>query len=101
MNALDILRYTKNWKGKLERANGEIIEEYYFGDECEWRYALKTKHFHQFMFMEQTFKHEGMIDTIQGLIEDQRLLFTANDVRYIIIEKEEERADMESHIRSL
>ena len=101
MDVLQVLRFTKNFKGEVRRSNGEIIPEYYFGDESEWRYSPDTGHFHKFIFPEEAFKDKEMADMVQKLIDDERLSFTAKDVRYIIIEKEEGRAGFESHIRSL
>jgi len=101
MSALDILRYTKNYVGELVRANGDRDPKYYFGDEREWRYSLKTRHFSKYIYMEEMASKPGIAEIMQALIADERLMFAAKDVRYIIIEREEERAGMESHIRSI
>ncbi|WP_397383044.1 abortive infection system antitoxin AbiGi family protein [Prosthecobacter sp.] len=101
MNAMDILRYTKNYKGDLVRANGERTPDYYFGDEREWRYALKTRNFGMFMYMEQMTEKEGMAEMMQKLIDDQRLLFDAQDISFIIVPTDGERDDIQRHIESL
>lgn len=101
MDALDQLRYIKNYEGELHRADGTVVSEYYFGDESEWRYALQTERFYEFLYMEEMAKKPGVVETMQRLIEDKRLLFAARDVRYILIAKEDERLGMEAHIRSL
>ena len=101
MDAFDILRHTKNYVGELHRADGKVIADYCFGEEREWRYALKTRAFYKFFYMEEMTKHPGIAEMMQGLIEDERLLFKAGDVRYILIEEERERSGIEAHIRSL
>ena len=101
MDALDILRYTKNYVGELQRADGKRVPGYYFADEREWRYALETKFFHEFLYMEKAAGQAGMMDTIRGLIEDKRLSFKPRGVRYILIVEEDERPDIKDHIRNL
>jgi hypothetical protein len=101
LQALDFLRYTKNYKGELKRSNGDHDPEYYFGDEQEWRYALNTGKFHQSIYIEEMAKHDGIVTLMQRLIEDEKLSFTSKDVRYILIAKEEERSEIEVHIQSL
>ena len=95
MDALDQLRYIKNYEGELCRADGTVVPEYYFGDEHELRYALQTNVFYEFLYMKFVVKLGG------ATIEDKRLLSAASDVRYILIAKEDERPEMEAHIRSL
>jgi len=101
MNALDVIRYTKNYIGTLIRREGDPILGYYFADEREWRYALKTKHFHQFICMDDMANSDGIAVMMQRLIDNERLLFSSGDIRYIIIKREEERSDIEGHIQSL
>ena len=102
MKVLDELRYMKNYKGELWRKGVLQEEKYYFGDEHEWRYSPNTGHFYQFLYMEEMFtKRPDLATLVQDLIAAERLSFVAEDVRYILIEKEEDRAELETHIRSL
>jgi len=101
MNALDIIRYTKNYIGTLIRKECDPSPGYYFADEREWRYALKTKHFHQFICMDDMANRGGIAEMMQRLIDNERLLFSFKDIRYIIIETEEDRSEIEDHIQNL
>ena len=101
MDVLNDMRYLKNHRGRLERANGEITEEYWFKSENEWRYALPTGRFSMFFYAEEMFKFDWMVNLVRGLLEDEKLLFSASDVRYLLIEKEDDQPEVESHIHSL
>ncbi|MFL4149779.1 hypothetical protein P9396_25510, partial [Escherichia coli] len=35
----NLLRYMKNYRGKLERKDNKTIENYIYADEKEWRYV--------------------------------------------------------------
>lgn len=101
MDALDVLRYTKNYVGELVRASGERVDEYYFADEREWRYAFRTAKFHQFLYIEGTVANEGFEKMMQELIEGERLMFSADDVSYLLIKEEDDRSEIERHIEGL
>lgn len=101
MASLDILRYTKNYFGELRRANGHCEPKYYFAEEREWRYALNTEHFSKFIYPDEVFKNKMLANLIQQRVANERLEFTPSDICYILIAKEEDRTEMEAHLRSL
>ena len=43
----------------------------------------------------------GIAEMMQRLIDNERLLFSFKDIRYIIIETEEDRSEIEDHIQNL
>lgn len=83
---LDLARYTKNYQGDLER-NGKIHKDYRFYDEREWRYTLSHNEHENFALpVGDDFDKEE----VNQKINEFRLIFEPNDIKYIIIKDEEE-----------
>lgn len=84
---VDILRYIKSYQADLVRG-GQVINEYRFSDEREWRYLPKYEEGKQFICSKELFE-EHKVDIVNA-IKNDRLEFEPNDIKYIIIESENE-----------
>lgn len=91
-NILDIFRYMKNYQSDL-RSNGRIEKNYRFSDEREWRYVPDITSESPIAVPSKFYKkklNEEYINELQNQIKEIRLEFTPNDIKYIIIENEDE-----------
>lgn len=88
-NVMNMLRYIKNYEGKLKRANGEKISRYVFGKEKEWRFvpSIIREDIRAFVRKDkirsncQKMNHNKSVDHI-------KLPFKIDDIVYIIVENE-------------
>ncbi len=93
-NIFDIFRYMKNYQGDLYR-EGNIKNDYRFSDEREWRYVPDITSGSPMAVPLKYYKNKlnaEYIKEIQQQIEEIRLEFTPNDIKYIIIENDDEIA---------
>lgn len=88
-NWLNILRYVKNYEADLSRG-GEVIKNYRFSDEREWRYSPTYEDCIEMAINADAYKSEEQKNIINKGIENLRLEFEPNDIKYIIIERESE-----------
>jgi len=88
-NWLNILRHVKNYEADLSRG-GEVVKNYRFSDEREWRYTPEYKDCMQMAINTIAYKTEEQKSQINKGIENLRLHFEPNDIKYIIIEREGE-----------
>ena len=83
---VDILRYMKNYQNDLIRG-GNIYKDYRFSDEREWRYVLDYNAVTQFIYsLDEHYNKE----TANKEIDEYRLEFEPNDIKYVIIQNESE-----------
>jgi hypothetical protein len=87
MGLIDVLRYTKNFEGRLERDGKKAIEKYRFSDEREWRYVPP---FEQAMGFARAMEYKHRKGELNGRNDHLRLQFTADDIKYIVVKKESE-----------
>lgn len=94
---VDILGYVKNYKGDVTRSDGAIHEDYTFYNEREWRYVPK---YEGYLWVKSavSFGNEEYKARAIKKIEDARLKFEPNDIKYIIIESEDEISELVSHL---
>lgn len=88
----DVLRYIKNYEGKLNRG-GKTIPGYRFSDEREWRYVPAFDNdFAMFISADyhddESNKQEVDEDNLK--LNRLRLSFEPNDITYLVIENENE-----------
>lgn len=86
-NLMDILRYMKNFEGKLSRKNKEI-EKYRFADEREWRYVPPFAELEAFMTADSSYRKNP--EQFDAQTQDLRLNFEPNDIKYIVINTDAE-----------
>lgn len=99
MKIFDAYRYIKNYEGSLKR--DDINEDRFrFADEREWRYVplITEKGIPPFIA-------KSRIDTSQKkqqfnhLISDHKLHFQPNDIKYLIVENDNEINELIAHLR--
>lgn len=92
---LDHLRYLKNYQADLIRCGKTIKKDYRFSDEREWRYVPDPlKDCQMFATLKKGIKDERVKNfksILNSRAENERLLFTPEDINYIIIKKESDR----------
>lgn len=88
-NWLNILRYVKNYEADLSRG-GEVIKDYRFSDEREWRYTPGYEECKEMAIHPDWYKTEEHKQVVNKKIAHLRLEFEPNDIKYIIIERESE-----------
>ncbi len=87
LGLIEVLRYTKNFEGRLERKNRKPIDRYRFSDEREWRYVPS---FDQALGIAKGSDYEDQKAELNANISYLRLPFSADDIKYIIVKKENE-----------
>ena len=95
----DILRYMKNYQGNLTRNRKNTIPDYRFSDEREWRYVIDFNEETEMFLSPDEYTTPEQKAQENDLIKDFRLEFTPNDIKYIIIEKEDEIIDFLNILR--
>jgi Putative abortive phage resistance protein AbiGi, antitoxin len=92
----DIFRHIKNYQGELIR-KGENMGQYRFSDEREWRFV---PHYSTECEMIISVENYGQRkNEIEKSIEELRLKFEPNDIKYIIIQDDAEITDFVDHLR--
>jgi Putative abortive phage resistance protein AbiGi, antitoxin len=95
---VNILRYTKNYEGKLKR-DGKEIPDYRYSDEREWRYTPKFDTSYATILYEDSYSTNTQKDIANGTLQELRLDFEPNDIKYIIINSDSEISEFIVHIR--
>jgi len=101
MDILNTYRYIKNYEGDLKRRSGVTTRNYRFADEREWRYVppLDVTPF-SFMPLDRLLTPEGKAE-VNGRIAHLRLGFNPEDVKYLIIERDDERLGLIQHLEAV
>lgn len=82
----NLLRYMKNYKGKLERTNEKTIDNYIYADEKEWRYVP-----HPFLGdLWPSLNLERVVEPNQKAVLSKKfsefgISFSFDDIKYILI----------------
>ena len=89
---VNALRYVKNYEGTLKRKYGEI-ENYRFYDEREWRYlpAMNENGVANYMNKKEYEEWRGSEDSPKRLIDSIQVTFKVDDIRYLIVNDENDR----------
>lgn len=101
MNILNTYRYIKNYEGKLTRSNGKTTRNYRFADEREWRYIppLDSTDF-PFVSVDKIPTAEEKKQFNQ-LVSHIKLSFQPEDIKYLIIESDDEIIDLIHHLENV
>ena len=86
---LDTLRYIKNYEADLIRG-GDIIKNYRFSDEREWRYCPKYDECEDLIIDIDEYDTPEKKEECNNQLSKLSLDFGPNDIKYIIIERESE-----------
>lgn len=95
----DIARYTKNYEEILERKS-ESYGMYRFSDEREWRYVPEIGSSCEMYYAANDFDEETQVAASKS-VKDYRLVFDADDIKYIIISSEKEIPSLVDSLRDL
>lgn len=98
---IDILRYSKNYQNDLER-KGNITKDYRFSDEREWRYVphIMENCFSILLGNKDEIEKEEL-EEANSSIKSLRLEFEPNDIKYIIINNEDEITNFVQFLRNV
>ncbi|MDP8218933.1 MAG: abortive infection system antitoxin AbiGi family protein [Candidatus Theseobacter exili] len=101
MKIFDTYRYIKNYEGLLKR-NGKKINNFRFADEREWRYVPPINHPDVQPFVPiSNIKTKKQKDVYNQKIDGIRLSFQPNDIKYLIIDNDEEINGLISYLRKV
>lgn len=95
----DVLRYIKNYEGDLTRKGKKTKHNYRFSDEREWRYAPPYSDDYEFLVSSKWYDHKGNKALCDGKLASLRLGFEVKDIKYIIIDNDNEISEFINHLR--
>lgn len=98
-NVLTTYQYLKNYEGRLIRGDQIVDENYRFADEREWRYVpvLRRTGVQPFVAISNIDTQEKK-ERYNRKVEDLRLSFQPDDIKYLIIQNDSEIADLIAHL---
>jgi Putative abortive phage resistance protein AbiGi, antitoxin len=101
MDVLNTYRYIKNYEGDLKRREGKTTKNFRFADEREWRYVPPVDAT-PFSFVPLS-KIETDADkaALNHRVAHLQLHFVPEDIRYLIVERDEERLDLIHHLEGV
>jgi len=88
VDILSTYNYIKNYEGDLKRKKGTITKNYRFADEREWRFVPTANS--KIPAMIPTTQFEEKEEEYKKLASTEKLKFEPEDIKYIIIEKDNE-----------
>lgn len=101
MSILHTLSYFKNYQGDLKRDFTPTISRYRFADEREWRYVPNPDgSFNPFLNIEKVKSSEDK-KLENSKIAHLKLNFTPEDIKYLIVEKDDERIELIKHLEAV
>ncbi|WP_369681790.1 abortive infection system antitoxin AbiGi family protein [Pseudomonas gingeri] len=95
------MRHTKNYEADLNRG-GKSIPNYRFSDEREWRFVPSIDNQCSMVFgLDYASQKENanVIELSKTILEKEALTFEPNDIKYIIIENDDEISDFLDFLR--
>lgn len=95
---VDIVRYIKNYEADLTR-KGKAIPNYRFADEREWRYVPHYSEACDMLILESIYLKPGFKDASEAKLDNLRLEFEPNDIKYIIIDNDTEITEFIDHLK--
>ncbi|MEN2413243.1 abortive infection system antitoxin AbiGi family protein [Flavobacterium mesophilum] len=101
-NIIDIYRYIKNYDGELKRKNKPLEPNYRFADDREWRYVpnINTININPFIPISRIRTSEQK-QQLNATMNHLGLNFQPEDIKYLIVEKEEEIIELINHLESV
>ncbi|HAH3589943.1 TPA: hypothetical protein GF190_01620 [Escherichia coli] len=99
MKFMDIYRYLKNYEGELKRSK-EVIKNYRFADEKEWRFVPSISEEDILPFVPITkIKTKNQKAEYNNQISHLRLSFEPKDIKYIIVKDDHDIIDIVNHLK--
>ena len=99
-NLLEVLRYLKPYESILLRPFEEIRKRFY--DEREWRYVPNPQDYKSknYVLSEDEYNNEDLRSDANLKLQNAKLGFHPNDIRYIIVDNQDEIPEMIEHLRN-
>jgi hypothetical protein len=95
--ALELLFYCKVYKGKMWR-NNQLKNDIIFYNEREWRFVPKLEELDsinpRYLINKEEYEDNNKRLNLNNLLLKFKIEFTPNDIKYIIVSKENERIKM-------
>lgn len=101
LNIMDIYRYIKNYDGELERANQPLNENYRFADDREWRYVPNINSEIRPFVPISTIRTRAQKQQLNASIDNYRLSFEPEDIKYLVVERDDQRIDLINHLEQV
>ena len=101
-SVLDVFRYMKNYEGELNRG-GNVDKNYRYSDEREWRYVPPLGSDCRTVISQDAYDNEDLKaqrDEENEKLSKLNLSFEPNDIKYIIIENDNEIPIIVDFLRS-
>lgn len=101
MKIFDAYRYLKNYEGTLKRS-GEEISDFRFADEREWRFvpSIDRSDIQPFVAI-SNIRTKKQKNEYNMKVDSIRLPFSPNDIKYLIVENDDEITELISHLRNV
>lgn len=101
LNIMNTYRYIKNYEGELWRHGKLEDENYRFADEREWRFVpkLETESVPPFVAITKI-KTTEQKKEFNRKINHLKLLFTPEDIKYLVVENENDITDLINHLQN-
>lgn len=93
---IDVIRYIKNYEGDLTRKSN-TTKNYRFSDEREWRYVPPFSEACEMVIGAPDYQKDKK--SYDCHLENLRLTFEPNDIKYIIIDNDAEIGEFIDHLR--
>jgi len=101
MKILNSYRYIKNYEGTLVRKNGVTTRNYRFADEREWRY-IPPLNASMFPFVSKDeISSDDKKQQYNQNISHIKLEFSPEDIKYLIINSDDEITELIDHLESV
>lgn len=102
LNLYNVYRYIKNYEAPLKRKEYKRIEKYRFADEREWRYVppLGNTELLPFIPINQI-RTASLKKELNESISNVTLHFEPDDIRYLIVESDDEISELIEHLEKV
>lgn len=100
-NFSDVLRYLKNYEADLWRKGMLTVKNYRFADEREWRFVPPVNSEIDMFLSMSEFSDSDLKRKAEEKLGDLRLELEPNDIKFIIINDDDEIGDFINHLRSV
>lgn len=99
---LNLYRYFKPYEGELCRRKGEIIRNYRFANEREWRSVpqMTDEHSYRWFVRGDEFLRAPDKSQFNAGLSHLSLSFEPDDIRYLIVSNEEDVIPLVQHLRA-
>ncbi|WP_219012430.1 abortive infection system antitoxin AbiGi family protein [Shewanella algae] len=102
LNIYNVYRYIKNYEAPLHKKGYKKIDKYRFADEREWRYVPPLENAELAPFVPiARIKTSSQKEELNRSISHVNLHFEPEDIRYLIVENDNEISELIEHLESV